>query len=44
MPIKIIKTGMCQKGPDTTRQPGLQVIGNTRLRTPPASADHCPSR
>ena len=34
-PIKIIKTCVCQKGPDTTRQPGLQVIDNTRLRTPP---------
>src|SRR5690242_4851163 len=42
--IKIIKTGVCQKGPDTTRRPRLQVIDNTRLRTPPASAGHCPSR
>ena len=34
-PFKISFPGSCQKRPDTTRQPGLQVIDNTRLRTPP---------
>jgi len=34
-PFKISFPGSCQKGPDTTRQPGLPVTGTTRLRTPP---------